>query len=327
MAEEIERNPLPDWRGCIGFGVHREAFTRLIRAGNMPPVVLFEGREGLGKSALAAMAAATYLCDNHTACGECDGCKWVMSGEHPEVFWLESNTGKILLEDAAALQDFLSLNPEVGTARIAVIVDADQLMIQAANRLLKTLEEPPQFGKIILTTSKPQYFLDTILSRCVKWKITPPPAEETADLVRMEFEKNTGRLPGPAEMAGIMKRSGMAPGKALAICASEDTGDEDAIVALDEAKSLSQVVQMAETTARSKGVELTDLLVKWEMMLNKKYIQTLKKGSPEQPMVIAQRRKILREARQLAERSKIALNSQLVVESLAGAKWFRAGVN
>ena len=247
-----------------------------------------------------------------------------MSGQHPEVFWIESEEGKIKIESVEEMQDFLSLNPEVGTSRIAVIVDADKLITQAANRLLKTLEEPPKFGKIILTTSKPHHFLDTILSRCVQWNIAPPPVNETTDLLKCEFERITGCLPGPAEIAGILKRSGMAPGKALNICESMEDEEIQSLV-IEDVNSLGQVIQKAESIARTKGVKVVDMLTEWEISLNKKYIEALNKGLKDQPLAIAKRRQVLREARQLADRSKIAISGQLVTESLGSSKWLGLG--
>jgi len=325
LDRNTENHLLPDWRTYLGFAQHRDTIRKLVQDESIPQVILFEGREGLGKSAMAAMTAAMLLCASKTACGDCTACQWVLAGEHPEVLWVESQTGKILIDDAVQVQEFLALNPELGSSRVAVILDADQMMSSAANRLLKTLEEPQNFAKIIMTTSRPKHILDTILSRCIQWQLSPPPREQVEDLVREEFQRSHKEELGATALDTILKRSGMAPGAAIRLC-TKNTHIEELEKLFDRDISPSQMIDQAEALSRSKQISLSELLIEWEILLNKKYIRTLKNGNKEAPVQIQRRRKILRDARKLVERGKIALNSQLVTESLASTKWTRVGV-
>ena len=81
----------------------------------------------------------------------------------------------LLKEAGAALQEHLALSPAPPARfRVAVVADADELSVQAANRLLKTLEEPPPRARILLSTSREGAMLPTVLSRCVRWRVAPP---------------------------------------------------------------------------------------------------------------------------------------------------------
>jgi len=164
--QEAPTHPtVPDWRLLFGYDEPTKAWADMIAAGRLPPVMLLVGREGLGKRLLLAKLAALYLCRTGNACGACDSCQWLLSDSHPEVLWIESSQGKLALDDATRLQDHLSLSPGTGIkARIAVVVDADQLNTQAANRLLKTLEEPPPRTAILMSTSRVHGMLPTVLS-------------------------------------------------------------------------------------------------------------------------------------------------------------------
>src|SRR5690606_29558793 len=115
-------------------------WRRLVAEDRLPPVLLITGREGLGKRLLLAALAAMHVCETGVACGACAPCRLLQAGTHPELLWLESETGKLMIEDASALQEHVALSAARDVrARLAVMVDADQMTTQAANRLLKTL--------------------------------------------------------------------------------------------------------------------------------------------------------------------------------------------
>lgn len=84
---------------------------------------------------------------------------------------------KIYIEDARALKSFFSLKPYHGPYKIAVIDDAHCLTTEAANALLKIIEEPPSFSVLILVTSMPGLLLPTIVSRCEKVEFLPVDGE------------------------------------------------------------------------------------------------------------------------------------------------------
>jgi hypothetical protein len=91
---------------------------------------------------------------------------------NPDILWVQSEETIYKLEEADTIQEHLlvkSYSPEV--KRIAIVVNAEKFNRQAANRLLKIMEEPPEGSMIILTTTRPRFILPTIHSRCAKIRI------------------------------------------------------------------------------------------------------------------------------------------------------------
>ncbi len=179
----------------IGFSEFQLRLFDLVLRNVFPAVSILSGRKGIGKGLLAIKIAAAHLCKNMTACGLCLSCQEIKKGTHPEVFYLEpSEKNKINLEAVKPLQEFLEFNPgeyldsgvdrSRGRQKVVVIKGFDSLNVQGQNRLLKTLEEPPDFAKIILTVSEPKKVLATIFSRCVSFKLAPPEMSESLDLIQ-----------------------------------------------------------------------------------------------------------------------------------------------
>ena len=102
---------------------------------------------------------------------------------HPDLMVLqrESLDGKprrgIPVDEARALPDFFSKSPATAPYRVAIIDAADDLNANAANAVLKTLEEPPERGVVFLVSHAPGALLPTIRSRCRRLRFAPPPAE------------------------------------------------------------------------------------------------------------------------------------------------------
>ncbi len=104
------------------------------------------------------------------SCDECLSCRKIDHDNHADVHWVrpESKSRVILIEQVRALMQEINLKPTEAEYKVAVIVAADRLKIEAANAFLKTLEEPPPKSILILLTTEPQRILETILSRCLR---------------------------------------------------------------------------------------------------------------------------------------------------------------
>lgn len=226
---------LPDWRGLLGHQAATDSWRTLAARDRLPQVMLLVGRSGVGKRALLAMHAALSLCRRRAegagACGVCGECRAVLQGSHPEVLWIEPDpeTGKILIETAADLQDFLSLEPgsrggRPGT-RLALVADCDRMSTQAANRLLKTLEEPAARVRIVMTTSRPRAVLETVRSRCVAWRLTPR-VEATLPWLAERLQSRGLETPDEASLRAWLKRAGLAPGEALRLALEAVAGGD-----------------------------------------------------------------------------------------------------
>ncbi len=165
------------------------AVLRNLRAsGRLAHAYLFHGPEGVGKFKTAAALAAAGLCPAagpDGACGRCADCGRVVRREHPglHVVELASDRTLIPIDDVRAALDRISLKSVDGRDRWILVRDAEWLSDEAANALLKTLEEPPPGVRWILVTARPQSLPPTILSRCHSLAFGPLPDEVVVDLL------------------------------------------------------------------------------------------------------------------------------------------------
>jgi DNA polymerase III subunit delta' len=131
---------------------------------------LFTGPDGVGKTLLAQEAAKALLCrgDGARPCGACKDCHLFAHDGHPDFLLLEpqGDSRVIRIDQVRDLIHTFSLMPVQGARRVAIIRDADVIVEAAGNALLKTLEEPPSFALLILTSSRPRALLPTLRSRC-----------------------------------------------------------------------------------------------------------------------------------------------------------------
>ena len=167
------------------------AGVRVALLGSRPAhAYLFVGPDGVGKALFALEAARLLLCEqpiDEDACGRCRSCRQVSSGTHPDFHFVEAVEGKrfISIEQIQSLCGHYAVRPH-GERRIAVLRDADRMTQEAANALLKTLEEPPAWGMLILTTSRPGGLPETILSRCQTLRFGPLSREDVAAILRRQ---------------------------------------------------------------------------------------------------------------------------------------------
>jgi len=151
---------------------------------------LFHGPAGAGKRELATELAVVLLADG--AGNPATVAERVRRGSHPDLTWVRaSGAAEMLVSDieqpvvAAA-----SMTPFESARRVFVIEGAERMNDQAANRLLKTLEEPPSFAHLVLLTDRLGDVLPTIVSRCQRVRFDPPPPEAIeATLEGVEAER------------------------------------------------------------------------------------------------------------------------------------------
>jgi len=149
---------------------------------NIPHAWLFLGEHGAQNLQMAYQYSKTLLCDSPSDifCGECESCRLFTSKTHPDLFALKPR-GKIRQmkkEDVSQLIKFLYLKSYRGGYKVAVIEDADRLSDAMANKLLKSLEEPPESTVLILVCKNESELLPTILSRCVQLEFLPLKEDE-----------------------------------------------------------------------------------------------------------------------------------------------------
>lgn len=136
---------------------------------------LFAGPVGVGKSDAAVEFAAGLVCPDR-GCGECDACRRVREGIHPDVETVAPEGTFILLDQVRAINDDVALRPFEARVRVYIVLAAETMNKEAANAVLKTLEEPPPHAHFILVSSYPEELLPTIVSRCLKVPFNPTPS-------------------------------------------------------------------------------------------------------------------------------------------------------
>jgi DNA polymerase-3 subunit delta' len=100
-------------------------------------------------------------------------CRKIASGNHPDVRILDSPGQSLKIDEVRDLQRDLSLSPHEGRWRVAVLSDFERATVEAANALLKTLEEPPAQVALVLTATEADVLLPTIVSRCQVLSLRP----------------------------------------------------------------------------------------------------------------------------------------------------------
>jgi len=139
---------------------------------------LFEGPRGTGKRELALYYTKVLLCENvidANPCGSCRNCKRVDSGNHPNVYIIEPEETSIKKHQIQQLQEEFAKTAVESNRKIYIIDHADKMTTNAANSLLKFLEEPVSITTAFLLTEQVQQILPTIQSRCQSIHFNPLP--------------------------------------------------------------------------------------------------------------------------------------------------------
>ena len=136
---------------------------------------ILNGERGSGKKMFAQLFEMTLQCVRGGAepCNECHSCRQALSGNHPDIIRVvHEKTNTIIVEEVRVqINNAIMIRPYNGKYKIYIVPDADMMMVQAQNALLKTIEEPPEYAVIFLLTENAESLLPTILSRCVMLKI------------------------------------------------------------------------------------------------------------------------------------------------------------
>ncbi len=156
------------WSSIVGQKEAVGRLKRLVAGQHMPHALLFAGPESVGKYLSAKTVAAALLCESDDApCGTCRSCRLAENESHPDLVIIRPDKQNIKIGEIRKMQKDLSLAPYMAQRRVAIIDEADKMRDEAANSILKTLEEPVGDVVFILITSKRYQLLDTIRSRCM----------------------------------------------------------------------------------------------------------------------------------------------------------------
>ena len=166
-----------------------ERFKRLIANHRLAHAYLLVGPQDSGKTQTALSLAQLVNCESETGqpCGECPPCRKIASGNHPDVHVLGNDEmDSIKIEEIRFLLSRAHLMAYEAKTKVFIIRNIELMTLEAANALLKTLEEPAPNTLMILTTSVPEANLDTIKSRCHTVKFFPSSVNRIAKLLTDE---------------------------------------------------------------------------------------------------------------------------------------------
>lgn len=148
-----------------------------IRMNKISHAYILDGEEGAGKNLLASTFAQTLQCEKGQVepCGQCHSCRQAESENQPDIIRVfHEKPNSIGVEEIREqLCNDIQIRPYSSPYKIYLVDEAEKMTVQAQNALLKTIEEPPAYGIILLLTTNSEAFLPTILSRCVTLKLRP----------------------------------------------------------------------------------------------------------------------------------------------------------
>jgi DNA polymerase-3 subunit delta' len=185
---------------------------RALEGGRVPHALIFSGPEGVGKKTLALLLAKRLNCLSPTggdSCAACNSCRKIAAGHHPDVRVVEPEGAYIKVEQVRAINAEVHYQPFEGRFRAVIFDPADQMRAEAANSLLKTLEEPASRTVLVLVTSQYHLLLPTIRSRSQVLQFTAIPE----DRITRHLAEAAGIAAADARLAAAL--SGGSLGAAL----------------------------------------------------------------------------------------------------------------
>jgi DNA polymerase-3 subunit delta' len=253
-----------------------DVLSASLAAGRASHAYLFAGPPSVGKLTLALNLAQAVNClQQDTPCQQCESCHRIKNGTHPDVHLVDLHYQALLRDESDSDQKELridtirsisqqaGLKPFQGRHKVFIISDAETMNIQAANSLLKTLEEPPAHVMLILTTTDSRLLPPTIVSRCQILGLRLVPTEVIESELRDRHGLGAAQASAVARMSG--GRIGWAIDMARDMSALDRRGESmRQLAGLSKMARLDQL-DFAQELARdrSRTRDVLDLWLAW----------------------------------------------------------------
>jgi len=256
MADNLAVEALLSFDAIIGHKTQIGLLRRMLESRRIVGAYLFAGPPGVGKRTLARTFAAALNCleSPDDACGRCLSCRKVADANHPDVRMVAPDGATFKVEQVREVQRQISWKPLEGRYKVFVLLDVERMRPEGANALLKTLEEPPGTGVLILLTANANALLPTIRSRCQMLKFQAVPFPE---LSKGLMER--GVPPERAREIALLSQGRVA--EALTWAASKVPASGEAVPEILTNASLLSAFRLAE--AWQDRPELLDSLLTW----------------------------------------------------------------
>ena len=248
------------FRAISGHRVVLDLLSRATARGTLPPSLIFAGPSGVGKRLAATALAQALNClhpiesdEGRDACGVCTACTRIARGVHGDILAIEPvDSGNIKLDQVREAIERCAYRPFEGRRRVVIVDEADALLPDAQNALLKTLEEPPPASVFVLVTSRPDVLLPTVRSRCQRLRFGPLTPAEVADVLIRDHGVAAGEAPAAAAAADG------SVGRALADSAEDANDARNAAARLLQAAATSADPRRRLDGARALGNGASD---------------------------------------------------------------------
>lgn len=240
---------------------HLPAWSALVNQPRHAHAYLFSGLPGIGKRDFAAAFAAWLLCEQPQqgqACGQCRSCMLRQAGSHPDMLLLEpEEEGKAIRVDAVRqLVGFITQTAQQGGRKVIILQPAEAMNQNAANALLKSLEEPTRDTYLLLVSDQPSRLLPTIRSRCLVQALPTPSRDQALQWLAGQLPELSGQ-----QHDALLQMAAGAPLRALALQGLEAAVLREKVV--EGVKELLKgQVSASQLTDRWSSVPL-ELLVDW----------------------------------------------------------------
>ena len=201
---------MADLKDILGNETVKEHFRAAVLQEKVSHAYIIEGEKGSGKKMLASAFAKILQCEQRgraagrqqdekegfcEACGTCTSCIQMENGSQPDVIWVSHEKPAVISvsEIREQVVNTMDVMPYRGPYKIYIIDEAEKMNAAAQNAILKTIEEPPGYGVILLLTTNRGAFLPTILSRCILLTVKPAPDSEIRRYLteQLHVEKET----------------------------------------------------------------------------------------------------------------------------------------
>lgn len=180
---------------------------------------LLRGPNGVGKRTTALAMASRLLCrrpSGYSGCGACPSCHKLTSGNHPDLLVVRPEGAGIKIDQIRRLKEAVTFPPLESDLRVILLEEVHTMRREAANSLLKLLEEPPPGNLMLLSASEGEYLLPTILSRCQVVAFHGLPLDLATTIIRRYAPEVTGEA--AITLAALTEGS---PGEALLLAGGE----------------------------------------------------------------------------------------------------------
>ena len=214
---------MSNFKNIIGHEQIIHHMSTALKSKKISHAYIFEGPNDSGKNMLARAFAKALQCEAGygDSCDMCRSCQQMESGNQPDVKWLTHEKPMTISVDDIRKQinADMAIKPYSSKYKIYIVDEAEKMNEQAQNALLKTIEEPPEYGILMLLTNNIEAMLPTILSRCITFHLKPVEQDKIVNLLT----ENYGVPDYKARICASFSQGVV--GKAIDMAASEDFND------------------------------------------------------------------------------------------------------